>query len=471
MKHEFITAAAALVSSAAWPQALSSNEAEPRPLNVIYILADDLGWAELGCYGNTFNETPNLDKLAREGMRFTQAYAPAPVCSPDRASLMSGQLPARIGVTDYLRPDTDWHLPDDMVTLPELFKQAGYVTGMAGKWHLSGYDYKGVKSGPGKHGFDEVMVSEQLGIDAGSYFHPYFRVNPRLPAVLGKNEYLTDRLNHEAVQFIKRHRHEPFFFYLSHYAVHTALAAKQDLVDYFSSKPGATEPVSNPNRRKLGTPRGQKDNPLLAAMLKSIDEGVGMIMDELEALGIADNTLIVFTSDNGGEDWVTSNAPLRAGKSHVYEGGIREPLIVKWPGIIQPGSVCDTPTVNVDFYPSCAEILNVPEGPQTLDGVSIVPLLRGADIADRPFFWHYPLAKKHFLGGRSSGAIRLGDWKLVEFFDDHTLELYNLKNDPGETIDLAGQYPEKLKELAALLSGWQHGVSAQFPDGQCPAVP
>jgi arylsulfatase A-like enzyme len=353
-----------------------------------------------------------------------------------------------------------------MVTLPELFKEAGYVTGMAGKWHLSGYDQNGVKSGPGKHGFDEVMVSEQLGIANGSYFHPYRRVNPSLPAVLGAREYLTDRLNYEAVQFIQRHQSEPFFFYLSHYAVHTALAAKPELVAHFRAKPGATAPVSDPNRRKLGTPQGKKNNPVLAAMLKSVDDGVGMIMSELESLELAENTLIVFTSDNGGEDWVTSNAPLRAGKSHVYEGGIREPLIVKWPGAVLPGSVCTTPTVNVDFYPSFAQILGVKEGSQTLDGVSIVPLLRGKRIADRPFFWHYPLEKKHFLGGRSSGAMRFGDWKLVEFFDDQTLELYNLKNDVGESVDLADQYPETVQQLSGMLKTWRQGVSARFPEGQ-----
>jgi len=423
-----------------------------RPPNVVLILADDLGWAELGCYGNSFNETPNLDKLARQGMRFTDAYAAAPVCSPYRAALMSGQFPARIGVTDYLHPNTDWRLPDEMITLPELFKKAGYATGMTGKWHLSGYSDDGVKSGPGKHGFDKVMISEQTGIGGGSYFHPYKKVNKELKTVLGKNEYLTDRLNYEAVQFIERNQDKPFFLYKSHYAVHTRLAGKPDLVKHFESKPGAGK---------------KKNNPHLAAMLKTIDEGVGMIMQKLESLGIADNTIFIFTSDNGGESNVTCNAPLRAGKSCTYEGGIREPLIVKWPGVTKAGSVCDTPTMNIDFYPSLAEVIDIRKAPaHHIDGLSIIPLLKGKRLNERPLFWHYPLDKPHFLGGRSSGAVRLGNWKLIEFFENQSLELYNLADDIGENTNLADQYPEKVEQLHKLLTGWRRDVSARIPDGQ-----
>ncbi len=433
---------------------LNKNIRQP---NIVYILADDLGWSELGCYGNSFNETPNLDKLAKQGMRFTNAYAAAPVCSPYRASLMSGQYPARIGVTDYLRSDTDWHLPETMITLPELFQKSGYKTGMTGKWHLSGYDNDGVKSGPGMHGFDEVMISEQTGIASGSYFHPYDKVDKEIEPVLGKNEYLTERLNYEAIQFIDRNKNKPFFLYKSHYSVHTRLDGIPEIVKYFESKPGAGK---------------KKNNPHLAAMLKIIDDGVGMIMQKLETLGIADNTIFIFTSDNGGESQVTSNAPLRAGKSCTYEGGIREPLIVRWPGVINDGSVCDIPTMNIDFYPSFAEIIGSSEKPSHhIDGISIVPLLKGGQLMERPFYWHYPLNKPHFLGGVSSGAVRLGNWKLIEYFENQSMELYNLADDIGESTNLADKYPEKVIKLHKLLSEWREDVSAIIPDGQAYAKP
>lgn len=428
-----------------------------RPPNVIFILSDDLGWVELGCYGNQFNETPNLDTLARQGMRFTNAYSAAPVCSPYRAALMTGQYPARLGVTDYLRPDATWHLPDDIVSLPAMFKKAGYRTGIAGKWHLSGYSSNGVMSGPDKHGFDEVMVSEQTGIGGGSYFHPYRNVDRKLTAVLGDNEYLTDRLNYEAVQFIRRNKDRPFFLFQSHYSVHTALKGKQALVEHFKAKQGAGQ---------------KKHNPVLAAMLKSMDEGVGMIMDELQALGIAGNTIIIFTSDNGGESNVTDNSPLRAGKSHTYEGGVREPLIIKWPGVVKPGSVCDTPTMNIDFYPSFSEVAGVSPPPsQHVDGVSLVPLLKGGQLRERSLFWHYPLRTPHFLGGRSSGAIRKGNWKLIEFFEKPALELYNLDDDVGERVNVAAREPALVKQLHGILGEWRHDVAAKLPEGQGYAEP
>lgn len=447
----FLACAAAAAVIGAGPGA-GAEPGDARRPNVIFILVDDLGWSELGCYGNTFNETPHLDTLARQGMRFTQAYAAAPVCSPYRAALMSGQYPARIGVTDYLRPDSAWHLPEDLVTLPELFRNAGYATGIIGKWHLSGYDKSGVKSGPGRHGFDEVMISEQTGIGGGSYFHPYVRVDRRIQPVLGNGEYLTDRINHEAVQFIERNRAKPFFLFVSHYAIHTALSGKPDLVKHFQSRPGG------------GRTNG---NPVLAAMLKSVDEGVGMIVSKLDSLGLTDHTVVVFTGDNGGECNVTRNAPLRAGKSCTYEGGIREPLLVKWPGLTEPGSVCATPTMNIDFYPSFAEATGA-EAPasQRVDGRSLLPLLQGKAVEDRPLYWHYPLAQPHFLGGRSSGAIRKGEWKLVEFFDKRELELYRIATDVGERSNVAGQNAEVVRELHRLLADWRQDVGARLPNGQ-----
>jgi len=455
---------ASSVAAAVGP--LAAGAARDRPLgkardkpNIVYVLADDLGWAELGCYGNTFNETPNLDKLAAQGMRFTDAYAAAPVCSPYRAALMSGQCPARIGVTDYLRPSTNWHLPDEMVTLPEMLQTAGYVTGMTGKWHLSGYVGGKVKSGPGKHGFDQVVISEQTGIGGGSYFHPYSRVSSKIKPVLktrdGEKEFLTDRLNHEAVKFIERNKDKPFFFFKSHYSVHTALRGQRRLVEYFKKKLASGD-------GDKGKKFPKKANPVLAAMLKVIDDGVGMIVEKLEELKIAEKTIVIFTSDNGGESRVTSNAPLRAGKSTTYEGGIREPLIVKWPGKVKGGSVCSAPTMNIDFYPTFAEIAGAAAKRHKLDGVSIVPLLRGKTIDRDTLYWHYPLRRPHFLGGRSSGAIRKGDWKLIEFFDrdPHQVELFNLADDMGEKNNLAAKHRDKVAELLGLLDQWRRETMA-----------
>jgi len=426
--------------------------------NIIFILGDDLGWAELGCYGNTFNETPNLDKLAREGMRFTQAYAAAPVCSPYRVSLMTGQYPVRTGITDYLRPDDPKHLSTSYVTLPKILKNAGYTTGIVGKWHLTGYANHGAKEvGPAEHGFDEVLVSENRGIANGSYFFPYHfnkEIRQRLPG----REYLVDRCNLEAVEFIERHKDKPFFLYLSHYAIHTRLNGKPDLVAKYEAKPNAGK-----------GPQAPRNNPHLAAQLESVDQGVGMIRDKLRDLGLSDNTIILFTGDNGGEDKVTSNAPLRAGKSTLYEGGIREPLIVYWPGVTKPGGVCHTPVCSVDFYPTLAQAAGARPAPnQVVDGVSLIPLLTDPEAhRDRDtFYWHYPLEKSHFLGGRSTGAIRQGDWKLIEFFDTGEAELYNLAEDPSERHNLANEKPDKKRELLEALHAWQRSAGAATPQGQ-----
>lgn len=425
-------------------------ENAPGP-NLIFILADDLGWAELGCYGNGFNETANLDALARRGMRFTNAYAAAPVCSPYRASLIAGQYPARVGITDYLRPNDAKHLLPKHVTLAEMLVRAGYATGMIGKWHLTGYAHHGAQEvPPTAHGFDEVICSERRGIGGGSYFHPY-HFNPEIKRRL-PDEFLVDRVNLEAVEFIQRHRDRPFFLYVSHYAVHTALLGKPDRVAKYEKKPH--------------TGRGRRapaNNPHLAAQLESIDEGVGMIVAKLAELGLTERTMVIFTSDNGGEGRVTSNAPLRGAKSQLYEGGIREPLVVCCPGLVTPGTVCHTPVCSIDFYPTFLEIVGLkPDPRQELDGVSMLPLLKNphAPLGRDTLYWHYPLAKPHFLGGRSSGAIRQGNWKLIELFDTGTLELYNLAEDPGEQKDLSDSRPDKAKELQEKLEAWRNCVHA-----------
>jgi arylsulfatase A-like enzyme len=473
-----LTIATAVLSISAEKKAIGRDDRSVP--NIVIILADDLGWAELACYGNTFNETPHLDRLARDGMRLTNAYAAAPVCSPYRAALMTGQYPTRVGIIDYLRPDSDTPLSSDHVTIAEMLKQTGYATGMIGKWHLTGYRYHEapVEIRPTDQGFDEELVSEIKGVGNGANFFPYvFRTQPipwlnverqRLPS----REYLVDRMNLEAVEFIERHQDRPFFLYLSHFAVHSILHGKKELVDKYRKKhpPGK----SSRERCYLCQDAGlegdaenhwaQDHNPHLAAMLESIDDGVGMIVEKLDELGLADDTIVLFTSDNGGETNVTSNRPLRAGKSSLYEGGIRVPLLVRRPGVVPAGAVCDTPTSNVDFYPTlldCADIQ--PDPGQHLDGVSILPILEdpGADLGRDVLYWHYPLKKPHFLGGRSSGAIRHGDWKLIEFFDTGESELYNMASDPGEIRNMAEEFPGKVKALAERLHDWRREVGAQ----------
>jgi len=421
--------------------------------NLIFVLADDLGWAELGCYGNTFNETPNLDRLAAGGMRFTQAYAAAPVCSPFRVSLMTGQWPARVGITDYLRPDDPKHLPTEQVTLAERLRDAGYVTGIIGKWHLTGYSNHGAEEfPPSRQGFLETMVSENRGIGGGSYFFPY-HFNLEIERRLPEPEFLVDRCNQEAVEFIERHRDEPFFLYLSHYAVHTKLLGRSDLVAKYSAKPGAGIDQRSP-----------RNNVHLAAQLETIDDGVGRIAAKLDELGLAERTVLVFTSDNGGEDRVTTNAPLRAGKSTLYEGGIREPFIARWPGHVPEGSECTTPIVSIDYYPTFLDLLQVePDSAQAFDGVSFARLLAdpATPLERDALYWHYPLEKPHFLGGRSGGAMRSGDWKLVEDFTTGRIELYDLAHDVGEEHDLAKAMPGKAAALHERLKAWRAEVGAK----------
>jgi len=414
------------------------------PLNIVLILADDLGWCELGCYGNRFNETPNLDRLASRGTRFTDAYAAAPVCSPTRAAIMTGLHPARVGITDYLRADDPKYLSPHHHSLPKALKVAGYHCGLIGKWHLMG-DYRLRKGDPRLHGFDEVICSESSYIGPGYYFPPYQHMKEVAPRTPG--EYLTDRLNLEAVEFIERNRQRPFFLFLSHYAVHTRLAGKPQLVEKYARKPGA-----GPNR----------NNPELAAMLESIDEGVGMIEETLDRLGLLERTVIAFTSDNGGEDRVTSNAPLRAGKSTLYEGGIRVPLVIAGPGFDRSGAVNDIPVVSMDLYPTFLAIAGIrPQAGLKLDGVALQQTLtRPASLRNRPLFWHYPLAKPHFLGGRSSGAVRQGAFKLIEFFDTKTVELYNLQQDLGESNDLSTKLVSRRDQLLGLLRNWRKTLPA-----------
>jgi len=411
--------------------------------NIIYIQADDLGWSELGCYGNRFNETPALDSLARHGIRFTQAYAAAPVCSPTRVALLTGKHPARVGITDYLDVRDEKFLSPDYLTLNEQLAKAGYHSGLIGKWHLTG-DYDKKKGAPEKHGWDEIISSETRYIAGGAYFYPYFFL-PGATAEPGQ-EYLTDRLNQQAIDFITRNSGKRFFLYLSHYSVHTKLSGKQVKVSKFKTKRGA------------GT---TQNNPELAAMLESIDDGVAGIVSALRKQGIERNTLIIFTSDNGGETTVTSNAPLRAGKSTLYEGGIRVPFVAYWPGKIKPGTSCDIPVNTLDIFPTLTAVAHLPVlDSKQYDGKDISRLLYGkGKFKHRDLFWYYPLDKPHFLGGRSANAVRSGNFKLIEFFDSGTSELYNIKTDLSEVNNLAERNPEKTKELKELLKNWRASLN------------
>ena len=446
----------------------TGKKAVPDRPNIIYILADDLGYSELGCYGNTFNETPELDRLARQGVRFTNAYAAAPVSSPYRAALMTGLYPARIGITDYLRPDAGIFLDTAYVTIAEALKNNGYHTGIIGKWHLSGYKSHNapVEVLPDKQGFDEVISSEIRGIAGGSYFFPY-HFNPGLKKKLvSEKEFITDRMNLEAVEFIGKNHGKPFFLYLSHYAVHTNVHGKPELVEHFMQKEGCGDsapsdnnPENDPYKKWPSGYLARKNNPHLAAQLRVIDNGIGMIREKLRELGIEDNTILIFTSDNGGETTITDNFPLRGGKSTLYEGGIKGPLIIYQPEKISGGRTLEEPVANYDFYPTLCELSGTELSVKT-DGISLAPVLKGKETTKttRTFYWHYPLAESHFLGGRSAGAVRKGDWKLIEFFDSGEYELYNISNDPGESRNLIKDQPEKARELMLSLKYWRNDV-------------
>ena len=495
-------------------------------MNIVFFLVDDLGLNDVGFEGSTFYETPNLDKFSKQGVRFTQAYAACHVCSPTRASILTGQYPARLGLTDWLpgrknfsfqklkNAETVQHLPYNIQTLPQVLKQNGYETAIFGKWHL-GEDSASTK----RQGFDVHVPDWNKGWPAASYFSPF-----EMKGLDGgvKGEYLTDKLTDEALKWVEKNKSKPFFLYLAHFAVHDPIQGRGDLVAKYEKKRNALPKQNytpfilegNPDDAdalsrnvltaslndtmhqgiKIFSDRTVKlkqrqDNPQFAAMVEGMDESFGKVMAKLKQLGLADNTIVIFYSDNGGMSaanfgnparkinpcdadkvFSTSNAPLRGAKGWLYEGGIREPLVIYWPNNGKNGTESDVPVISTDFYATILDMVGAtkkPGGKNGIDGNSLVPVLKGDQsgvekLRQKPLFWHFPHYSNH--GAQSpGGAVRLGDYKLIEYFENNTVQLFNLKNDPGEQNDLSKKEPAKVKELRDLLHNWRRDVGAQMP--------
>ncbi len=439
----------------------------PQQPNIVFILADDLGWADLPSYGNAFNEAPHISRLAAAGMQFSQAYAAAPVCSPTRASIMSGQYPARVGVVDFItghwRPyekvvvpsNRTQYLPSDITTIAESLKAAGYTTGYFGKWHLGWEE----QHHPLRQGFDEAHVANKF---YGATFSP--------PAPEASGKRFSEAITDFGVQFMEKHRQEPFFLFIAHFDVHVQLDADMDLINKYLQKAKA---------------KGYPSNAIYAAMIEHLDRSVGRLTSKLDELKLSDNTIVIFFSDNGGlirrfdripliDDSkkhiyegdsllyiASSNQPLRSEKGTLYEGGIREPLIVKWPGKVVAGSRTETMVSSVDFFPTLLEIAQAkPPENQILDGKSIVPVLTGKSKgAERTLFWHYPV----YHHDVPASAVRQAHWKLIHNLEEDTYQLFDLKQDIGESVNLASKHPEKTKELANLLRQWRKEVKAELP--------
>ena len=454
--------------------------AQSRPPNFVFLLVDDLGWRDMGAFGSDFHDTPHVDRLAREGMLFSSGYAAAPVCSPTRASILTGRYPARIRQTDWIPGRTDRpeqrlaqvqdqdSLPLAEVTLAEALGAAGYATAHVGKWHLGGEGHL-----PEDQGFDVNVGGDHNGSPA-SYFWPY-RSDRRPGAAIGElaaggreGENLTDRLGEEAARFIAANRDRPFFLYLPFYAVHNPMQAKPALVEKYRARAAA---LGRPESAEIGEADGHplrliQNHPVYAAMVETMDAAVGRVLRALDENGVAGNTVVVFFSDNGGlstaEGLPTTNLPLRAGKGWLYEGGVREPLIVRWPAVVPAGRVEGEPVTSVDFFPTFLEIAGVaPPRAVTLDGVSFLPALRGEPRPRGPIFWHYPHYSNQ--GGRPGGAVLDGGWKLIEHYEDGRVELFDVREDPGETRDLAASMPARAAELRGMLRSWRDAVGAQMP--------
>jgi arylsulfatase A len=431
--------------------------AAARPPNILFILADDMGWTDAASFGSKYYETPGIDRLVREGVKFTSAYSACTVCSPTRAALLTGRYPARLHLTDFLlgeeRPyeklrEPVWQrfLPLEEETIAERLRKYGYATALIGKWHLG--DRPHPTGYPANHGFD-VTVG---GIHGASHLPPH---GPLMNLPDEPKGFLTDRLTDAAIAFMEQNRDRPFFLYLPHFAPHAPVQGKPAVIEKY---------------RRKGAVGGKQNNPVNAALIESLDESVMRLLDTLKRLNLEENTVVIFTSDNGGEIgganrrvMQTDCSPLRLGKGSAYEGGVRVPAVIKWPGVTRAGRVTDVPTITIDYFPTLLEIAgHAPEPTDVLDGISLVPLLRGAESLPRDeLYWHFP----HYHSPIDSpySAVRSGDWKLVHFFDDDHVELYNLKDDLGETRDLAAVNPKLATELRNRLAGWRRSIGAQIP--------
>ena len=440
---------------------LLSCKTEKGP-NVVLILVDDLGWADIGAYGSDFYQTPNVDQLATEGVRFTDGYAACTVCSPTRAAIMTGKYPATINCTDWIEgwklkgkpfKDPKWTMYMDTAeyTLAEAFADAGYKTAHIGKWHLG----EDSLYWPENQGFDLNIGGWKKGspnrnkkLGSKGYFPPFG--NPRLTDK-SEDEYLTERLSEEAITFIEESStsDQPFYLNFWLYNVHTPLQAKKEKVDKYKNQVDSTK---------------NQQNPTYAAMVEHMDEAVGKIIDKLKELGIYENTVLVFTSDNGGltgRRRVTNNFPLRSGKGDMYEGGTRVPLIIKEPGQPSNGRESEVPAISMDLYPTLLSLAGIQKNIDGLEGVDLSPILSNKSIEDRDLFWHYP--HYHIEGAAPYSAIRSGDWKLIYYYESDSASLHNLKNDIGETKDVSVAFPEMKSNLWARLNEWKNGVGAQDP--------
>ncbi len=464
--------------------ACTTQEADQKtasPPNILFILADDLGYHDLGVTGSSYYETPNIDAIAEQSMVFTNGYATCQVCSPSRASIMSGKFPARHGITDYIGAPTDtaWRgqnrhtkllppdyvrqLPSQYTVLPEALKDQGYRTFFAGKWHLGSEG-----SWPTDHGFDVNVGGWDLGYPRGGFFSPYD--NPNLPNG-SDGENLSLRLARETADFFTANdpqkTGQPVFAFLSFYAVHSPIQTTQSQWRKYRDKAVARGVADHGYEMGHFLPvRQVQDNPVYAGLLNTMDEAVGKVLTTLEELGLADNTIVVFTSDNGGvasgDAFSTSNLPLRGGKGYQFEGGIREPYFIKVPGLTNGGKSSDVPVTGADFYPTLLELTGAELRPEEhQDGMSLLPVLRGQAVAERPLYWHYP----HYgnQGGEPSSIIRQGDWKLIHYYEDDHQELYNLRTDADETQDVADEYPDRTEQLSALLFDYLDQTGAKYP--------
>ncbi len=468
-----------LIASAALLPACNQSDTVENP-NILFIIADDLGYHDLSCMGSDYYETPNIDHIADNAMVFSNGYATCQVCSPSRASIMSGKFPARHGITDYIgaRTGEEWrkmnrnsvllpadyvpHLPHEYITLPEALHEAGYKTFFAGKWHLGGEG-----SYPEDHGFDINKGGyEKGGPYSGGYFSPFN--NPKMEDYPDeKGMSLSMKLAKETVKFIKENKDSPFYAQLSFYAVHAPIQTTKEKWEKYRDKAESSGIAESGFEMERRLPiRVEQDNPVYAGLVEQMDDAVGFVLHTLDELGLKENTVIIFTSDNGGvasgDNFATSNLPLRGGKGYQWEGGIKEPYLISVPWLHQNGTECDVPVSGTDFYPTILELTGVAQRPEEhIDGVSLVPLLNGKTISNRPLYWHYP----HYgnQGGDPSSIMREGDWKLIHYWEDNSNELYNLHDDPFEKNNVAGDHTDITSGMSTQLLDWLNSVNAKFP--------